>query len=50
MASKVIGLWLWGQAARVLKDALGAGVMDELLSSDQSFGHEHFAPGAEAIR
>jgi len=24
--------------------------MDKLLSPDQSFGHEHLAPGAEAIR
>jgi hypothetical protein len=34
----------------MLENALGAGVMDKLLSSDQSLGHEYFAPGAEAIR
>lgn len=50
MASTVIGLWLGCHATGVLKNALRAGVMDKLFSPDQSFGHKHFAPSAEAIR
>ncbi len=45
-----MGLWLGCHATGVLKNALRAGVMDKLLSPDQSFGHKHFAPSAEAIR
>lgn len=37
------------QPGRVLKDALGAGVMDEPLAADQSLLHGNLAPGAKAI-
>lgn len=42
-------LELGTQSGGVLEDALGARVMDELLSADQSFLHLDLAPGAEAI-
>ena len=34
---------------RMLKDALGAGVVNELAAGDQTFGHGHLAPGAEPV-
>jgi hypothetical protein len=34
---------------RVLEDAFGAGVMDELPAGDQPLLHGHLAPGAQAI-
>ena len=36
-------------AARVLKNTLGAGVMNEMFAANQPLSHEHLAPGAEAI-
>lgn len=36
-------------AARVLKNAFGAGVVNEMFAANQPFSHEYFAPGAEAI-
>ena len=33
----------------MLKDALGAGVMNELSARDQAFGHHNLAPGAQSI-
>jgi len=33
----------------VLKDALRAGVVDELLAADETLLHHHPAPSAEAI-
>ncbi len=43
------GSGLGSKAACVLKNALWAGVMDELFPPHQSLRHEYFAPGAEAI-
>lgn len=50
IVNQIMWLRLGCQAAGVLKNALGAGVMDELLSPNQPLGHEYFAPGAETIR
>ncbi len=36
-------------AACVLKNAFGAGVMNEVFAANQALSHEHLAPGAEAI-
>ena len=33
----------------MLKNALGTGVVDELVPPDQPFLHEYLAPGAEAV-
>jgi hypothetical protein len=33
----------------VLKNAFRTGVVDESISSDQPFLHQHLAPGTEAI-
>ena len=33
----------------MLEDALWAGVMDELLATDETLLHRQLAPGAEAI-
>jgi hypothetical protein len=33
----------------MLKDALGAGVVNELVAAHEPLSHEHFAPGAETI-
>jgi hypothetical protein len=33
----------------MLKDALGAGVVNELAAGDQALGHGHLAPGAQAV-
>jgi hypothetical protein len=33
----------------MLKNARGAGVVNELAAGDQSFPHDDLAPGAEAI-
>jgi hypothetical protein len=41
--------WFWAEPGRVLEDALRAGVMDELVASDEAFLHRDLAPGAEAI-
>ena len=35
---------------RMLKDALGTGVMNELTAPHQALGHRDFAPGTESIR
>ena len=40
---------LGGSFGRMLKHALGAGVVDELAARDQTFGHRDLAPGAEAL-
>lgn len=37
------------QPGRVLEDAFWAGVVDELLTTDEALLHGHLAPGAEAI-
>lgn len=42
-------LGFWSYPGRVLKDTLGAGVVNELLAADQAFPHGDPAPGAEAI-
>jgi hypothetical protein len=42
-------LWVFTPPARVLKNALGACVMDESIATDESFPHEHLTPCAEAI-
>jgi hypothetical protein len=34
----------------VLEDALGTGVMQELISADETLLHFDFAPGAEPVR
>ena len=34
----------------VLEDALWAGIVDELLATDETLLHQKPAPGAEAIR
>jgi hypothetical protein len=39
----------WTKPGRVLEDALRAGVVDELLATDETLLHRHLAPGAEAI-
>ena len=41
--------WFWAEPGRVLKDALRAGVVDELLTADETLLHHHPAPSAEAI-
>jgi len=41
--------WFRAKPGRVLKDALRAGVVDELLAADQPLLHRHPAPRAEAI-
>jgi hypothetical protein len=33
----------------MLKNALGAGVVDELFTTDETLLHRHLAPSAEAI-
>jgi hypothetical protein len=33
----------------MLKDAFGAGVVNELVAAHKPFPHGHFAPSAEAI-
>lgn len=43
-------LKLGSEPGGVLKDAFGAGVMDELVAAHQALPHEDFAPSAEAIR
>jgi hypothetical protein len=39
----------WTKPGCVLEDALRAGVVDELLATDETLLHRHLAPGAEAI-
>ena len=41
--------WFWAEPGCVLEDALRAGVVDELLATDEALLHRHPAPGAEAI-
>ena len=41
---------LEGSFGGMLKDAFGAGVMNELPARHQAFGHRNFAPGAEPLR
>ncbi len=43
------GGWFWAESGCVLKDALRAGVVDELLAADETLLHRHLAPCAEAI-
>ena len=47
---KARGLGSLGRSlGRMLKDALRAGVVNELAAGDQTFGHGHLAPGAEPV-
>jgi len=39
----------WAEPGGVLEDALRAGVMDELLATDETLLHGKAAPGAEAV-
>ena len=48
-ASKEL-LRLGRSLGRVLKHTFGAGVVNELASGHQAFGHGHLAPGAQAVR
>ena len=41
--------WLWPEPGRVLEDAFRAGVVDELLATDEPLLHRHLAPSAEAL-
>jgi len=41
--------WFWAEPGCVLKDALWAGVVDELFSADETLLHRHPTPSAEAI-
>jgi hypothetical protein len=41
--------WFWAEPGCVLKDTFRAGVVDELLATDEAFLHRYLAPGAEAI-
>ena len=41
--------WFLAEPGRVLKDALRAGVVDELFATDETFLHRHPAPCTEAI-
>lgn len=41
--------WFWSEPGGVLEDALRAGVVDELLTADETLLHRQPAPGAEAI-
>ena len=41
--------WFWAEPGGVLEDAPRAGVVDELLATDETLLHRHLAPGAEAI-
>lgn len=43
------GRRLGASSGRMLEDAGGAGVMDELPAGDQPFPHGDLAPGAEAV-
>ena len=40
----------WAEPGCVLEDALRAGVVDELVATDETLLHRHLAPGAKAIR
>ena len=48
--SLVGGPCLRPTSRRVLEDAFGTGVMDELTASDQPLRHGDFAPRTEAVR
>ena len=41
--------WFWAKPSCVLEDALRAGVVDELLATDETLLHRKLAPGAQAI-
>ncbi len=41
--------WFWAEPGCVLEDTFWAGVVDELLATDEAFFHRDLAPGAEAI-
>lgn len=41
--------WFWAEPGCVLENAPRAGVVDELLATDETLLHRHLAPGAEAI-
>ena len=41
--------WFRANPGRMLKDALWAGVVDELFTTDETLLHRHLAPSAEAI-
>lgn len=43
-------LSLGGAFGRMLKHALGAGIVNELAAGDQTLGHGDLAPGAETFR
>jgi hypothetical protein len=43
------GCGFWAEPGRVLKDALWAGVVDELFAADEALLHGHLAPGAKTI-
>ncbi|MBH0207543.1 MAG: hypothetical protein HP495_03260 [Nitrospira sp.] len=49
MAHAIIWLRFCREATGVLENAFRAGVMDELLSPDQSLDHDDLAPGTKAI-
>ena len=44
------GGWTWAEPGCVLEDALRAGVVNELLTPDETLLHLKPTPGAEAIR
>jgi hypothetical protein len=44
------GLWLWSQPARMLENAFGARVMNELVAPHEPLPHEHLTPRAETLR
>lgn len=48
MSDSLLGLRLRG-LSRVLEDALGAGIVDELAAGHEPFPHRDFAPGAESV-
>ena len=41
--------WFRANSGRMLKDALWAGVVDELFTTDETLLHRYLAPSAEAI-
>jgi len=41
--------WFWAKPGCVLENALRAGVVDKLLTPDETLLHRKKAPGAEAI-
>jgi len=41
--------WFWADPGGVLEDALWAGIVNELLATDETLLHHYLAPSAEAI-